>query len=183
MNIFKNISAIRTLKSKAQKGMTLIEVMVSLSIFALVVGGALALFAGASASQTTTQMKSELTALRSAVKTTYLGQGGYGTTSMGEILINSNKIPSTMPISGTAPSRVISNSQNGTVTITGATAAYTIATTNITTDVCVGLVAGTNGWTSVQVGATTNTTFPITPSTASTQCSVSNPIALTFTAS
>ena len=169
-------------QSKTQRGMTLIEVIVSLAIFAGVVGGALSLFGSASASQTTVQMKSDLAAIRSAVKTLFMGQGGYGTASLGETLINANKVPSTMTITGTAPSRVIGHSQNGTVTVTGVTANYTIAVTNISTDVCVGLVSGTNGWTAVKVGtATAVTAFPIDPTTASTQCAAANPIAITFT--
>jgi prepilin-type N-terminal cleavage/methylation domain-containing protein len=179
----KSTNSIYKIKSNLQQGMTLIEVMVSLSIFALVVGGALALFGSTSASQTTTQMKSDLSALRVAVKSLYFGQGGYGTVGLNEVLINSNKVPSTMPVTGTAPNRVINTSQNGTVTVTGATAQYTIAVTNITSDVCVGMVAGTNGWAAVQIGAgAVISTFPISPTTASTNCSASNPIAVTFTA-
>lgn len=171
---------IRNTKSN-QRGMTLIEVMVSLSIFALVVGGALALFGSASASQTTTQMKSDLSALRVAVKSLYFGQGGYGTVNLNSTLITANKTPSTMPTSG---GTVINTSQNGTVTITGATSQYTIAVTNVSTDVCIGLVAGTNGWVSVQVGAAAViSVFPITPAVAATQCAATNPIAITFTAS
>lgn len=170
---------IRKTNFVGQRGMTLIEVMVSLSIFALIVGGALALFGNASATQTTTQMKSDLSALRVAVKSLYFGQGGYGTVNLNSTLIGASKVPSTMPTAGA----VINHSQNGTVTVTGATSQYSIAVTNISTDVCIGLVAGTNGWTSVKIGtAAVITTFPITPALASTQCAASDPIALTFTA-
>jgi prepilin-type N-terminal cleavage/methylation domain-containing protein len=167
-------------KSKSQVGLTLIETLVALAIFALVVSGALALFGSASSSQTTTQLKSDLSAIRAATKSLYFGQGGYGSASLVEVLINGNKVPTTMSISGTAPARVINNSQSGTVTVTGATSQFTVAVTNISTDVCVGLVAAT-GWSSVQIGAATAlTSFPIAPTTASTQCAASNPVAITF---
>lgn len=168
-------------KAHAQAGLTLIETLVALAIFALVVGGALALFGSAGSSQTTTQMTSDLSAIRAATKSLFFGQGGYGTVSLGEVLINGKKVPTTMPVTGTAPSRVINHSQSGTVTVTGATSKFTVAVTNISTDVCIGLAAST-GWNAMQIGATNNTVLPINPTSASTQCAVSDPIAMTFTA-
>ena len=118
---------------------------------------------------------------RAATRSLFFGQGGYGTASLGEVLINGKKVPTTMPITGTAPNRVINHSQSGTVTVTGATSQFTVAVTNISTDVCIGLAALT-GWTAIKIGATNNTSLPIGPVTASTQCAVSDPIAMTFTA-
>lgn len=171
---------IRNNNSSKQRGITLIEVMVSLSIFALIIGGALSLFGSASASQTTSQMKSDLSAIRVAVKSLYFGQGGYGVANLNSTLISANKVPATMPVAGA----VINHSQNGTVTVTGATSQYTVAVTNISTDVCIGLVSGTNGWVNLKIGAAAViNTFPIAPSLAATQCAATDPIAITFTAS
>ena len=153
---------------KSQLGLTLIETLVSLAIFALVVGGALALFGSASSSQTTTQMTSDLSAIRAATKSLFFGQGGYGAVSLNEVLINGKKVPSTMPITGVAPARVINHSQNGTVTVTGGNTQFTVALTNVSTDVCIG-IASANGWSSLQIGATNNPVLPISPATASTQ--------------
>jgi prepilin-type N-terminal cleavage/methylation domain-containing protein len=161
--------------------MTLIEVMVSLSIFALVVGGALALFASASTTQTTTQMKSDLAALRSATKNLFMGQGTYGTAVLTETLIIAKQVPSTLAVSGAVGSRVITTSQTGTVVITGATSLFTITVTNVSTDVCTGLTAGTSGWSAVRIGATTYSNFPLSPVTSATACAVTNPITLVFT--
>src|SRR4051812_4498187 len=140
--------------SVRQAGLTLIETLVSLSIFALVVGGALALFGSASASQSTTQFTSDLNALRASTKSLYFGQGGYGTTSLNDVLISGKKVPTTMTSSGTAPGRAINHSLNGTVTVTGKNnAQFTVSVTNMPTEVCIGL-ALMNGWDSVQVGTT-----------------------------
>lgn len=176
----KNSHLVRQIKFKAQAGLTLIETLVALAIFALVVGGALALFGSASSSQAATQLSSDLSAIRAATKSLYFGQGGYSTASLGEVLINSKKIPTTMPISGIAPNRVITHTQNGTVTITGANSQFTIAITNITPDVCIGLAA-VNGWSAMLIGATNNPVLPITPAQASAQCAASDPINMTFT--
>jgi hypothetical protein len=153
-----------------------------LTIFALVVGGAIALFGSASTSQSTTQFTSDLNSMRAGTKSLYFGQGGYGTTSLGEVLINGQKVPTTMSITGTAPNRVINHSLNGTVTVTGATSQFTVALTNIPTAVCLGL-ASMNGWDSVKVGAAAARTPPVSPAQASTDCSAAATQTITFTGS
>ena len=158
-------------KAKKQAGLTLIESMAALSIFAVVVGGALALYEGASSSQTSTQMLSDLSSIRSAIKSLYFGRGGYGTTDLNSVLVNGKKVPTTMSVTaGTPP--IITHGLNGTVTATGASTLFTLTVTNIPTDVCLNLLAGINGWNSVKVGAAAAIiAFPIKPDTASTQCS------------
>jgi prepilin-type N-terminal cleavage/methylation domain-containing protein len=168
--------------TRRQAGLTLIETLVALVIFALVVGGALAAFGGASSSQTTTQMTADLSALRASTKALYFGQGGYGTASLGEVLINGKKVPSTFTITGTAPNRVINHSLNGTVTVTGANSSFTVNATAIPTDICIGLVT-MNGWDSVKVGTAAARTPPISPATASTDCSASATPTIVFTGS
>lgn len=155
---------------KNQAGMTLIEVLASLAILALVIGGALALYNSASSSQMSTQMQSDLNAIRAAVKSVYYGQGGYGTINMNSVLVNGKKVPTTMAITaGTPP--VITHGLSGTIDVTGATANFTVTVTKIPTDVCLSLLAGTNGWNSIKVGAATAiTAFPIAPDAASTAC-------------
>jgi prepilin-type N-terminal cleavage/methylation domain-containing protein len=165
-----------------QAGLTLIETLVALTIFALVVGGAIALFGSASTSQSTTQFTSDLNSMRAGTKSVYFGQGGYGTTSLGEVLINGQKVPTTMSITGTAPNRVINHSLNGTVTVTGVNSQFTVAVSNIPTAVCLGL-ATMNGWDSVKVGAAAARTPPVSPAQASTDCSAAANQTITFTGS
>lgn len=167
-----------------QAGLTLIEVLVSLAIFALVVGGALALFGGASSSQSATQLTSDINAIRASTKSLYFGQGGYGTASLNEVLINGKKIPTTMPVSGTAPNRVINHPLNGTVTVTGATSQFTVTTTNIPTDVCIGMVSAANtAWQTVRVGTAAARTPPVNPTTASSDCAAAANQTIVFTSS
>jgi prepilin-type N-terminal cleavage/methylation domain-containing protein len=165
-----------------QRGLTLIEVLVSLAIFAVVVGGAIALFGSASSSQSTTQMTSDLNAIRSSTKSLYFGQGGYGSTSLTEVLINSKKVPATMSISGTAPSRVITHPLNGTVAVTGSSSSFTVTATSMPTAVCIGLATMT-GWDSVKVGTATARTPPVSPAQASTDCSAAATQDMVFTGS
>ena len=168
--------------ARRQAGLTLIETLVALVIAALVVGGALAAFGGASSTHTTTQMTSDLNAIRAATKSLYFGQGGYGTAAMTEVLINGKKIPTTMTISGTAPSRVVTHSLNGAVVVTGANAQFTISAAAIPTDICIGL-ATMNGWDLVKVGTNAARTPPVSPATASTDCAAAAAQTIVFTGS
>lgn len=170
---------------KKQAGITLMEIIAGLLIIGLVVSGALALFGNADSAQKGNQMMSDITALRSAVKGLYAGQGGYGTANINGVLKNSNRIPATM-MADTSTPPVITHSMNGTITVTGvaAGAQFEVAVSNVPTDVCVQLLSQLNsGWASVQVGAAAAiTSFPVSPATASstTNCAASNANTIKF---
>lgn len=150
-----------------QAGISLIEVISSLAILAIVIGGALALGNSGTSSANTIQFSRDITAIAQATKQIYQGQGGYGTGSLNAILRDGRKLPTTMSVSGTT----ITHSLNGTVAVAGNTTNFTITVTNVPADVCLGVVSGASGYLSVQVGANAAiTAFPITPATASTQC-------------
>lgn len=171
-------ASLLTANRRAQRGISLVEVIASLALVALVIGGALALLSSGNTSAQTTQMQRDLVSIRAATQQIYNGQGGYGTGSLNSILINANRVPTTMSISGTT----ITHALNGTVTVTGNTANFTITVTNIPSDVCVGLVSGAAGYQSVQVGANpVITTFPVPPGTSSSQCA-GGPKTIVFTA-
>lgn len=65
---------------KKQSGMTLMEVLASLGILALVVIGALALYSQASTSQKSTELQSNLQAFRQGIQQMY--KGSYGSASL-----------------------------------------------------------------------------------------------------
>lgn len=164
-----------------QGGFTLLEAVIALVIGALVVGGALALNTSASSSQISNQLIRDLTSLRSAVKAIYFGQGSYGTASLNSVLINGYRVPSTMSVSGTT---ISSGVNNGVVTVTGATANYTITVTQVLTDVCLSTIVGARGFNSITVGANAAiVSFPIDPNAASTACALANPQTIIFQAS
>lgn len=169
-------------RAARQLGLTLIEVLASLAIFAVVMGGAIALFGSASASQSTSQMASDLNAIRAATKSLYFGQGGYGSASLNEVLINSKKVPATMSISGTAPLRVITHPLNGAIAVNGANASFTVTATAMPTAVCIGL-ATMSGWDAIKVGTASARTPPVTPAQASTDCSAAALQDMVFTGS
>lgn len=169
---------------KKQAGISLMEVIAGLLILGLVVAGALSLFGSADSSQKSNQMLSDVTALRTAIKGMYSGQGGYGTVNLNSVLKTARKIPTTMTADASTPP-VITHSMNGTVTVsgTGGGATFSIAITNIPTDVCVQLLSNSSsGWNSITVGGSTLSTFPISPAVAAstTNCAASNANTITF---
>lgn len=164
-----------------QRGMTLMELIASLAIMAVVIVGAVSLYGNANSSANTGTLVKDIMAVRSATQTLFQGQGGYGSASLNSTLITANKVPGDLSVSGTT----ISTPLGGTLTVTGNTTNFTIATTNVPADVCTQLLTNLNtGWTSVQVGTSTAlTAFPVTPAiaTAAAQCGGTAPFAITWT--
>jgi len=168
-----------------QKGMTLIEVMVALSIFALVVAGALSLFASAQSTQSATTLKTDVNAIRSAVRNLYFAQGSYGSTgtNLNNVLQTAKKVPSTMAI---PTSQTITSSVNaGTVNVTAQGGTFEISIAGVPAEICAGMITGVNGWVSVSVtgasGSATTLAQPVTVAAAQTNCSSATANILVFT--
>lgn len=162
---------------KKQAGMTLMEVIASLAVMAVVVVGALSLYNSAQSSQQSTAITRDLAAVHSALSGLFAGQGTYGasTTNLNAILKSTNRIPTTMTADASVPP-VITTALNGTLTATAAATAgqVSVAITNVTSDVCTFLAVNAGGWTTLGVGATgvTPLTLPTTPALAAAACSV-----------
>lgn len=171
-----------TFALKRQAGLTLIESLLVLILMAMAVAAALALQGTSQSTQQTTQLTSDLNALRTSTKQIYYGQGGYGSGSLNEVLINGKKVPTTLSISGAAPARVVNHSMNGTIAVVGAGPHFAITVTNIPTDVCIGL-ATMNGWDTVRVGSAAARTPPVNPAVASSDCATASHVDLVFTGS
>lgn len=170
-----------TQKFKHQAGMTLMELIAGLAILAAVIVGGLSLFGNANSAQNSTQLLKDMTAVRSATQTLFMGQGGYGTASLNQTLITAAKVPATMTVSGTT----INTALGGTLTVTGNTSNVTMLLTNVPADVCTSLLTNSStGWSSVKVGTSTAlTVFPVTPAiaTAAAQCGGTAPFSITWT--
>ena len=171
----KNISLLASLQSaKRQAGLTLIELIASLAILALVIGGALSLYTSASNSQATTQSVSEFTSLRGAVKGLYASQADYSTLT-NQLLVVSGKVPATLNVvtTGTPPTATstLTTSFAGVVDVTGAATTFSVRVTLVPQAVCIGLLSASQGWNSIAVGTGTPlTAFPITPAASVAAC-------------
>ena len=154
-----------------EAGVTLMELIAALTVMAVIVVGALALYTSASSSQSSTQLIQDVTSIRSAVKSMWQGQGTYGTSVINDTLVAAKRIPTTIKVDTATTPNTLTHVLNGTITVTGATSTFTVAMTNITPDVCIPLLTTAQGWVSVQVASgTAITAFPIAPATAATSC-------------
>ncbi len=167
-----------------QAGVTLIELIVGLVIIGLIVSGALALFASAQSSQSSTQMVQDVISIRSNTKSLFMGQGSFGTagTNLNNILVTAKRIPSTIRIDTTTTPNTLTHQLNGTVNIVsaGGGQSFTVTLTAVPADVCIPLMTGAQSWLSVKGGtATARTTFPIPAATATADCATGTDMVFT----
>jgi X-X-X-Leu-X-X-Gly heptad repeat protein len=158
---------------RSQRGASLLEAIAYLGIAAIVVIGAVALLNGAFSSAGTNELAEQVNAIQAGVKKLYMGQtNGYQDISI-STLAAAGALPSTIPASGTTAS----NSFGGAVKVSGTAGnTFTIEFDDVPSAVCINALTATGSWTQIQVtpssggGGATETTFPITPSTATNDC-------------
>ncbi len=154
-------------------GLTLLESMIALAIFAVVIWAAMANYTTANATQSASQMATELQALRSSVKDLYSGQGNFGSADTTAVVITgsmiaANKVPSTLNKDATAGT--LKTSTGGAVVISGTSADFTISYSGVPKAQCISAItgAGANGWLDMKAGTVTAASF--TPAAANTAC-------------
>lgn len=165
----------------AQRGVTLIELIIGLTIIGVVIAGALSLFGSADSSQKANQTTTELSAIRSSMKSLYYGSGGFGTVNVNDVLVTANKIPSTLSVNTATAPDTITNAFNGVLNIVGATTTYSVSVTNVASDVCTSIMSTASGWTTVKAGSSAARNVPITPAQAATDCGAAATQTLVFT--
>lgn len=149
-----------------QRGASLLEGIAYLGIAAIVVMGAVSLLTGAFSSAKSNQANEEVVGLRTAVRKLYMGQT-YPTANVVANLIAAKAAPGTLARDGTT----LKNSWGGTVAIAGSGTGFTITYPSVPQDVCVSMLSGANGWTSVNAnGGTAISTSPLTATDATTLC-------------
>ena len=170
-----------------QAGLTLTELMVSLAVAGLLVGGAVMFARSAGDQQSSNQHTSEAVGFRSAMRSLFNGQGNFGSTtatyaSQNATLVSAGKVPATLSASGST----ITNSWGGAVDVMGNNANFYLSTASVPKTVCIDLVSQAiqAGWNGVGVGGaypgTSSSTTIVSPATAATYCSAAaNTIYLT----
>ncbi len=155
-------------------GLTLLESMIALAIFAVVIWAAMANYSTANATQSASQMATELQSLRSSVKDLYSGQGNFGSADatyadITPSMIAANKVPSTLNKIGTPPA-TLRTSTGGLVEIEGSASDFTITYNGVPKAQCISAItgAGGNGWLDMTAGTVTAATF--SPTAANTAC-------------
>ncbi|RJF92126.1 type 4 pilus major pilin [Noviherbaspirillum saxi] len=150
-----------------QRGASLLEGIAYLGIAAIIILGAVALLTSAFSGANTNRGYEEVTAIRTGVKRLYMGQSAsYGTGDLTATLISAKVFPTSLSVSGAS----VKNTWNGDVSVTGASANFTISYGNVPSDVCINMVSGSSDWVSVKVGSGAAAAPPIAPATASSAC-------------
>ncbi len=151
-------------------GLTLLESMIGLAIFAIVIWAAMANHSSATSSQSASQIAIEIQALRTSVRELYAGQPSYGSSEIITSIIASNRTPRTMAVAdGT-----ITNSFGSPVQIIGNDDSFTLEYPALSKPLCIATLIGpaSNGWRSVQVGASNQIDLPVSPAQSMQHCSL-----------
>jgi len=154
-------------RKSSQRGASLLESIAFLGIAAVVILGAVALLLSSFSGANTNRSQQEVTSIRTGVKKLFMGQAAsYGTGSLNATLVSAKVFPTTLAVDA---SNNVSNAWNGTVSVDGATANFTISYAGVPKDVCINLASANGDWLAVSVNGA-NVPLPITPGAAESAC-------------
>jgi hypothetical protein len=156
--------------ARGQRGASLLEAISYLGIAAVVVIGAIALLSTAFSSANTNAVSEQVSAIQSGVKKLYSGQSSNYSGLDNTVLAAAGVFPSTL---AAASNGTVTNTWDGTVTVTGSNTTFAIQFTSVPQSVCVNAVSAGGGWTSISINGT-DITLPATPADATTDCSSSS---------
>lgn len=159
--------AMRVSQKSSQRGASLLESIAFLGVAAIVILGAVALLMSSFGSANTNRAQQEITSIRTGVKKLYMGQSAsYGSGDLTGALVNARVFPSTLAVDN---SGVVLNAWNGGVSVSGATANFSITYDKVPRDVCVNLVSANGDWIGVNVNGT-DIGVPTSPASADAAC-------------
>jgi prepilin-type N-terminal cleavage/methylation domain-containing protein len=153
--------------SATTAGLTLLESMIGLAIFAIVIWAAMANYASASGSHNASQIAVEIQALRTSVRELYAGQPSYGTSEIITQIIASNRTPRTLTVNN----GTITNSFGAAVQVIGNEGTFSLEYPALPKGLCLKTLTGpaANGWDTVKVQATSSP-LPLSVSQAQGLC-------------
>lgn len=178
MKSFNAISRARSLRNKAQRGMTLIELTLVLVVGGLIIFGALSQFRSTNQSGQVSNEAKAAQAIIAGVRSLYPGLSTYTGLSEAQ-LISANKVPTSM-VHGTA----LKHSWNGAVTVApNGTAGFDITYAAVPSASCIEFVSSiAAGFNTVKVGATTvkATNAALDSAATTTACTAASTASIVF---
>jgi len=160
---------IATVKN-SQRGASLLESIAFLGIAAIVILGAIALLLSSFSSANSNRAEQEINSIRAGVKRLFMGQSAsYGTGSLNATLSNAKVFPTTLAVDAAGN---VFNAWNGAVSVSGASANFTISYASVPKDVCISMLSANGDWLGVTVNGTA-ATLPVSPTAAEAACSSS----------
>lgn len=138
MNAPSTAGRFPTVQAGRERGATLIEAVLFTVIALGLITGGVVFFEQASMSAQTNSTVRLLASLQSQVRALHQSQAEFGTAAMTTLLITTNAVPTSRQrdsdSDGTADT-IVSN-MGGTVTVTGATANFTVKVEDVPVDIC-----------------------------------------------
>lgn len=149
---------------RKEKGASLIEIIAYLGVAGMVIGGALAMYTGASSTQASNQMISDVTGVRTAVRSLWSSSANYGGVNMLATLFTASRLPTTWSVVGSGATMTAVHQLNGSVGVEGLTANFAITLDSLSEDICTSALSqqGTQGWLNVFVATATGDAAALT---------------------
>ena len=169
--------------NEGERGATLIEAVLFTVIALGLVSGGVVLYEQASKSSRSNETVRMLTSLQSQVRALFQSQSNFGTANMAAVLIAANAVPTSFQkdTDSDGDNDAIVSPFGSTVTVTGATANFTVAVEDVPVDICSRVAAfdaagnGTAGTGIVSVSDGTATDSDgLTSSEAATFCTTND---------
>ncbi len=121
-----------------ERGATLIEAVLFTVIALGLITGGIVFFEQASNSARTNALIRQIASLQTQVRSLHQTQADFGTAELTDLLIASNAVPSSQQrdSDGDGDADTIASTTGGTITVTGATARFTIEVEDIPVSIC-----------------------------------------------
>ena len=138
MNATSTAGRFPTGAARRERGATLIEAVLFTVIALGLITGGVVFFEQASMSAKTNSTIRLMASLQSQIRALHQSQADFGTAAMTTLLITTNAVPTSLQRDSDGdgtPDTIVSN-MGGTVTVTGATANFTVEVEEVPVDIC-----------------------------------------------
>lgn len=153
-------------KSKSlekQRGSLLIEGLGYLALVATLVGAAFYGISSAMDKSRINSLSADIGTINSAIVSSAAATGTYGSgSSLVEYLVRTNKVPSSLTVTGTAPNRILNHKLGGTVEITGRDNHFVVTVNDVPGSACVELFTNATAWNRVNVSSSSASSISVT---------------------
>lgn len=159
-----------------QKGVTLMELIAAVAVMSTITAGSITLYTQTSAAEKSLTLQRDVVAVREAIRKQYNGRSNYGIpgSQLLPILVVTKSLPSTVFTDASPRRHVLTHSSNATLNAYSTGPGFILRVGSIDTAMCIDLMTGASGWTSVQaikVGLPpARTSFPVSPEIAASDC-------------
>lgn len=125
-----------------QKGFSIIEIAAVLVIVGILAAGVLKGLPAIYNTMKTNSLKGAIVEVSGIIAGAGGASGNYGTASLDEYIVRTDKVPSALTVTGTSPNRELNHAFNGTLETMGRNNNYVITLNDIPGNICIELFTG-----------------------------------------